>query len=81
VIDLPTVALLEMGAIGLEGIRSAVYYAAIYGVTVLVAIWIYRDARSRGSRFAPVWALATLVFTIAAVLPYLYFRWRARSAP
>ncbi|OYR52479.1 hypothetical protein DJ71_28195 [Halorubrum sp. E3] len=44
----------------------------IYGVVVAAAAWIYRDARTRGSRYALVWALATLVFTIVPVLAYLY---------
>ncbi|MGQ3329691.1 hypothetical protein [Halorubrum sp. FL23] len=44
----------------------------IYGVVVAAAAWIYRDARARGSRYAVVWALATLVFTIVPVLAYLY---------
>ncbi|WP_050032174.1 hypothetical protein [Halorubrum halophilum] len=44
----------------------------IYGVVVAAAVWIYRDARARGSRYAIVWALATLLFTIVPVLAYLF---------
>jgi len=44
----------------------------IYGVVVAAAVWIYRDAKARGSRYAIVWALATLLFTIVPVLAYLY---------
>ena len=44
----------------------------IYGVVVAAAAWIYRDARARGSRYAAVWALSTLVFTIVPVLVYMY---------
>jgi len=44
----------------------------IYGVVVAAAVWIYRDAKARGSRYAMVWALATLLFTIVPVLAYLY---------
>jgi len=44
----------------------------IYGVVVAAAVWIYRDARARGSRYAVVWGLSTLLFTIVPVLAYLY---------
>jgi len=44
----------------------------IYGVVVAAAVWIYRDAKARGSLRAIVWALATLLFTIVPVLAYLY---------
>ena len=44
----------------------------IYGVVVAAAAWIYRDARARGSRFAVVWALSTLLLTIVPVLVYMY---------
>ncbi|SDF15285.1 hypothetical protein SAMN04488067_102150 [Halorubrum xinjiangense] len=44
----------------------------IYGVVVAAAAWIYRDARARGSRYAALWALSTLVFTIVPVLVYMY---------
>ncbi|KDS90243.1 hypothetical protein FK85_18010 [Halorubrum saccharovorum] len=44
----------------------------IYGVVVAAAVWIYRDAKARGSRYAVVWALATLLFTIVPVLAYLF---------
>ncbi|TKX75750.1 hypothetical protein EXE46_01245 [Halorubrum sp. GN11_10-6_MGM] len=44
----------------------------IYGVVVAAAAWIYRDARARGNRYAILWALATLLFTIVPVLAYLY---------
>lgn len=56
--------------------RSLLYYGAIYGILVAVAYWIYTDARDRGNRYALLWGLATLVFAILAVLPYLYLRWR-----
>ncbi len=77
VMDATALALVDPAVIGVAGVRSLVYYGAIYGITIAVAFWIYRDARSRGSRYAPIWAVATLVFTIVAVLPYLYLRWRA----
>jgi len=44
----------------------------IFGVVVATAVWIYRDARARGSRYAIVWGLSTLLFTIIPVLLYLY---------
>ncbi|OTF12325.1 hypothetical protein [Halorubrum sp. SD612] len=44
----------------------------IYGVVVAASVWIYRDARARGSRYAVVWAASTLLFTIVPVLAYLY---------
>ena len=44
----------------------------IYGVVVAAAVWIYRDARARGSRYAVLWALSTLLLTIIPVLAYLY---------
>lgn len=47
-------------------------HVAIYAVLFLVAGWIFRDARRRGSPYAAVWALATLVLAIVAVLAYLY---------
>lgn len=58
-------------------IRAVLYYGAVYGVVIGMAVWIYRDARSRGSRAPLGWALATLVLTIVPVLGYLYLRWRA----
>lgn len=71
--DLPLLALAEL--------RSVLYYGAIYGITIAVAFWIYRDARHRGrsTRRAGLWAAATLVFAIFAVLPYLYFRQRSTT--
>ncbi|KOX97932.1 MULTISPECIES: hypothetical protein [Halorubrum] len=52
----------------------------IYGVVVAAAVWIYRDAKARGSRYAPLWALSTLVFTIVPVLAYLYLHREAGPA-
>ncbi|MFB6235097.1 MAG: hypothetical protein ABEH81_07845 [Halopenitus sp.] len=60
--------------------RSVIYYGAIYSIVVGMAVWIYRDARSRGSRSPLAWALATLVLTIIPVLSYLYLRQRATPA-
>ena len=53
----------------------------VYGVVVAAAAWIYRDARARGSRYAPLWAVATLAFTIVPVLAYLYLHRDAGPAP
>ncbi|MDZ5810639.1 hypothetical protein U4E84_04670 [Halorubrum sp. AD140] len=44
----------------------------VYGIVVAAAAWIYRDAKARGNRFAVLWAVATLAFTILPVLAYLY---------
>jgi len=44
----------------------------VYGIVVAVAVWIYRDAKARGSRYAVVWGVATLVFAIVPVLLYMY---------
>ncbi len=44
----------------------------IYGIVVAVAVWIYRDAKARGSDRAVLWFLATLIFTILPVLAYMY---------
>ncbi|MEZ3162571.1 hypothetical protein ABNG03_14545 [Halorubrum sp. RMP-47] len=52
----------------------------IYGVVVAAAVWIYRDARARGSRYAVVWAVSTLLFTIVPVLAYLYLHRAAGPA-
>ncbi|OYR69193.1 hypothetical protein DJ71_21220 [Halorubrum sp. E3] len=52
----------------------------IYGVSAAAAVWIYRDARARGSRYAVVWALSTLLFTIVPVLAYLYLHREAGPA-
>ncbi|MDR5673978.1 putative membrane protein [Halalkaliarchaeum sp. AArc-CO] len=60
----------------LPTIRSLLYYGAVYGILVAVAYWVYTDARARGSRYAVLWGLATLVFAILAVIPYMYLRWR-----
>ena len=57
-------------------IRSLLYYGAVYGILVAVAYWVYTDARERGSRYAALWGLATLVFAILVVIPYMYLRWR-----
>ncbi|WP_096391587.1 hypothetical protein [Halopenitus persicus] len=56
--------------------RSLLYYGAIYGVVLAVAVWIYRDAREHGIGYPAVWAVATLVLTIVPVLAYLYVRSR-----
>lgn len=56
--------------------RSLVYFAAVYGVTLAVAVWIFRDARERGFRYPALWGVGTVLFTILAVLPYLYLRLR-----
>ncbi|SEH52102.1 hypothetical protein SAMN05192561_10496 [Halopenitus malekzadehii] len=61
-------------AVDLATVRSLVYYGAIYGVVLAVAVWIYRDARDRGIGYPAVWAVATLVLTIVPVLAYLYVR-------
>jgi len=53
-------------------LRSALYYTAVYGIVLAVAVWIYRDAKARGSDRAAAWFLATLVFTIVPVIAYLY---------
>ncbi|TKX78523.1 hypothetical protein EXE53_20735 [Halorubrum sp. SD626R] len=53
-------------------LRSLLYYGAIYGIVLAVAVWIYRDAKARGSDRALAWCLATLAFTIVPVLAYLY---------
>ena len=52
----------------------------IYGVVVAAAVWIYRDARARGSRYAVLWAASTLLFTIVPVLAYLYLHRAAGPA-
>ena len=52
----------------------------IYGVVVAAAVWIYRDAMARGSRYAVVWAASTLLFTIVPVLAYLYLHRAAGPA-
>ncbi len=44
----------------------------IYGIVVAVAVWIYRDAKARGSRYAIVWGVSTLIFAIVPVLLYMY---------
>jgi len=44
----------------------------IYGIVVAAAVWIYRDAKGRGSRYAVVWGVSTLIFTIIPVLVYMY---------
>ncbi|WP_092730752.1 ABA4-like family protein [Halopenitus persicus] len=63
-------------AVDLATARSLLYYGAIYGVVLAVAVWIYRDARDRGIGYPAVWAVATLVLTIVPVLAYLYVRGR-----
>jgi len=44
----------------------------VYGIVVAVAVWIYRDAKARGSRYAVAWGVATLLFAIVPVLLYMY---------
>jgi len=62
-------------------LRSTLYYGAIYAIVLAVAVWIYRDAKARGSNRAVAWFLATLVFTILPVLAYLYLHRDAGPAP
>ena len=56
----------------LAAFRSVLYYGAVYGIVLAVAVWIYRDAKARGSDRALAWFAATLVFTILPVLAYMY---------
>ena len=46
--------------------------------TVLIAIWMYNDARSRGDSNAIVWAILGLLFNLVGLLIYLVVR---ESAP
>lgn len=62
-------------------LRSVLYYGAIYGIVVAVAVWIYRDAKARGSDRAVVWFVATLLFTILPVLLYMYLHRDAGPVP
>ncbi|WP_281193850.1 hypothetical protein [Halorubrum sp. F4] len=62
-------------------LRSVLYYGAVYGIVLAVAVWIYRDAKARGSDRALAWALATIVFTILPVLAYLYLHRDAGPTP
>jgi len=72
---------MDVTPLALAAARSYLYYGAIYGITVAVAAWIFRDVRRRGggTRRAAAWAIATLVFTILAVLAYLFVRSRAED--
>lgn len=65
----------------LDAFRSFLYYGAIYGIVLAVAVWIYRDAKSRGSDRALAWFAATLVLTILPVLLYLYLNRDAGPTP
>ena len=62
-------------------LRSTLYYGAIYAIVLAVAVWIYRDAKARGSDRAVAWFFATLVFTILPVLAYLYLHRDAGPVP
>ncbi|ELZ42215.1 hypothetical protein C471_04215 [Halorubrum saccharovorum DSM 1137] len=70
-----------MSAFGVALPWSLPLTLVIYGVVVAAALWIYRDAKARGSRYAALWALSTLVFTILPVLAYLYLHRDAGPAP
>lgn len=49
-------------------------------VSVLIAIWMYNDARRRGDPNAVVWALLGLIFNIVGWLIYLIVRGNGPSA-
>ncbi len=69
-----------MPLIGIDLPWSLPLTLVIYGIVVAAAVWIYRDARARGSRYAIVWGIATLVFTIVPVLLYMYLHREAGPA-
>ncbi|XVH32046.1 hypothetical protein ACNS7O_02365 [Haloferacaceae archaeon DSL9] len=56
------------------GLRESVYFLVIYGITFAVAVWVYRDARRRGTRGAILWAIGTFLLTVFVLFPYLYLR-------
>lgn len=48
--------------------------------TVLIAIWMYNDAKSRGDSNAVAWALLGLIFNVIALVLYLIVRNSAQPA-
>lgn len=60
-----------------DTLREWAYFIAIYGITIAVSIWVYRDARDRGNRWAPVWGIMGLVLPGIVHLTYFYLRVRA----
>lgn len=63
-----------MGAIVMFSLLPVIF-------TVLIAIWMYNDAKSRGDSNAVAWALLGLIFNIIALVLYLIVRNSARPAP
>lgn len=70
--------LLETTAI--DTLREWAYFIAIYGITIAVTVWMYRDARERGNRFAPLWGITGLILPGIVHLTYFYLRVRADRA-
>lgn len=55
-------------------ISAALVYIGLYLTFVtLVAYWVYKDARARGSNNEGLWAVAVMVFMFL-ILPYLWLR-------
>lgn len=50
-------------------------------ISVLLAIWMYRDARLRGDPNAVVWALLGLMFNVIGWLIYLIVRGNGQQRP
>ena len=48
--------------------------------TVLIAIWMYNDAKRRGDSNAVAWALLGLIFNVVALVLYLIVRNSAQPA-
>ena len=46
----------------------------LLGISIAVALWIYRDAKSRGITSAPLWAILGFFFNILGLVIYLIAR-------
>ena len=46
----------------------------LLGISIAIALWVYRDAKSRGITSAPLWAILGFLFNILGLVIYLIAR-------
>jgi hypothetical protein len=46
----------------------------LLGISIAIALWIYRDAKTRGITSAPLWAILGFLFNILGLVIYLIAR-------
>jgi len=57
-----------------------IVYAIIFIVWILIAVWVYKDAKKRGEN-AVLWLLVVLLTGIIGLIIYLVVRKKEEAAP